>query len=107
MAGASEHNDLQHGFHAPVEHVVGDKMSNSDEIREHVLRKYIAPARSEGSARVTVVAGDVANALNLNNRMPLVCGAIGAMKFRKGDDLQLLRRSGPGQGATETFVFAV
>lgn len=82
-------------------------MTKSDEVRAYVIRNYVVPARKSRSTRVTVVAGDVAKALKLTNRMPLVCGALGTTKFQKECGLSLIQRTGPGQGATATFTFAV
>ena len=84
-------------------------MTKSDQVRDYVLKNYIAHARarSQTPVAVIVVAGDVAKALKLSNRLPLVCGALGALKFQKAHSIRLVKRSGPGQGATATFVFAV
>jgi hypothetical protein len=82
-------------------------MTKSDDVRAYVLRNYVVPARKGHNTRVTVRAGDVAKALNLSNRTPLVCGALGAIKFQKESDLNLLQRTGPGQGANATFTFAI
>lgn len=83
------------------------RMNKSDGVRAYVLRNYVVPARKNHSARVTIRAGDVAKALDLSDRMPLVCGALGAMKFQKECGMNLLERTGPGQSANATFTFAV
>jgi hypothetical protein len=82
-------------------------MTQADEIRAYVLRKYIVPARKNYATRVTVRAGDVAKALRLQGRMPNVCGALGTAKFQTGAGLKLIQRDGPGQGANATFTFAI
>jgi hypothetical protein len=82
-------------------------MTKSDEVRAYVLRAYVVPARKNHSTRVTVRAGDVAKALKLSDRMPLVCGALGATKFQTECELNLFQRTGPGQGANATFIFAI
>ena len=81
------------------------RMSKSDEVRAYVLSNYVVPARNSHSTQVTVVAGDVAKALKL--RMHLVCDALGALKFEKECGVNLRERTGPRQGATATFTFAV
>ena len=84
-------------------------MTKADQVRDYVLQTYILPARKRSPApvAVTVVAGDVARALKMSNRMPLVCGALGTEKFQKENRIHLVKRTGPGQGPTATFVFAV
>jgi len=82
-------------------------MTKSDEVRAYVLRNYVVPARKSKTTRVTVRAGDVAKALKLTDRLPLVCGALGAIKFQKECELSLLQRTGPGQVANATFTFAI
>lgn len=81
-------------------------MSVANEIREHAFTKYIAPAFRSGKQQAEVAAGDVHRDLGLRNRMPLVCGALGALIFQQKYRLQLLKRSGPGQGSQATFLFA-
>ena len=82
-------------------------MTKSDEIRTYVFSNYVVPAKKSHCTSVTVVAGDVADALSIRNRMALVCSALGALKFEKEFGLKLLRTSGPRQGATTTFTFAI
>jgi hypothetical protein len=82
-------------------------MTDSDNVRTYALSTYIYPARQQGKAQVTIVAGDVARALGLSKRLPLVCGALGTKKFRTECNLRLLSRTGPGQGATTTFTVSV
>lgn len=82
-----------------------DKMA--DQIREYAFDNYIKPARDAGQSEVTIRAGDVHDAMNLNSRMPAVCGALGTNKFEQEYGVKRLGRSGPGQGATAMFVFAV
>lgn len=83
------------------------RMTKSDKVRAYVLRHYVVPARNKHSTSVTVVAGDVAKVLRLSDRIAIVCGALAAMKFEKECGVNLLEKTGPGQGATATFTFAV
>jgi hypothetical protein len=82
-------------------------MTKSDEVRTFVISNYVVPARKCQSTHVTVVAGDVAKALSLHDKMSLVCSALGTVKLEKECGLKLLRTSGPRQGATTTFTFAI
>ncbi len=80
-------------------------MTKADEVRAHVSHAYVFPARTRGESQLTIVAGQVAKALSLSNRMSLVCSALGTLKFREECNIQLISRTGPGQGATATFTF--
>ena len=82
-------------------------MTKADAVRAYALKTYLEPARGRGESQVTITAGDVAKALSLSNRMPLVCGALGTLKFQEECGLKLLGRSGPGQGARATFTFGL
>jgi len=82
-------------------------MIETERVREYVCCTLIAPARKEGKSGITVVAGPVAEALNLRNRMPLVCKAIGARKFHKECGVTQMSRTGRRSGATATWVFSI
>jgi hypothetical protein len=91
----------------PILRRTGMDKSISDTVREYVYQHYILPARKQHLARVAVRAGDVAKAMSLRKRMPLVCGAIGTVKFQAKYGVKLLERSGPGNGSNATFTFHV
>ena len=80
-------------------------MNKADRVRAYAQEKYFLPARERLESQVTIVAGDVAKALDLSNRMPLVCGALGTLKLRDEFSVQLASRGGPGQGSNATFTF--
>jgi hypothetical protein len=82
-------------------------MTTSDQVRDHVFKKYVLTVRKHGWKQVAVVAGEVAKDMHLSNRLPLVCGAIGALKFQREHQISLLSRTGPGQGAHATFTFSI
>jgi hypothetical protein len=82
-------------------------MNDSDRVREHAFKTYIEPARRAGRKTETVVAGDVARALKLMNRLPLVCGALGTLKFQKAHGITLESRSGPSNSTTTSFTYGV
>lgn len=79
----------------------------SDQIREFVNETYIRPARSAGQTTVTIRAGDVHSQMGLKERMPQVCGAIGADKFQTEYRVTLLSQDGPHNGANKRFTFQV
>ena len=65
------------------------EMTDSDRVRE-----------SE-----SVVAGDVAKALKLVDRLPLVCGALGTLKFQEAYGITLQSRLGPSNSTTTSFTY--
>jgi hypothetical protein len=77
----------------------------SDEVRKYAYENYIRPAQERGERVVGIRAGDVHTALRFKNRLPLICTALGAMKFRQKYGLVLRGIEGPGQSTTTTFVF--
>jgi hypothetical protein len=58
---------------------------------------------------VVINAGDVHRALALNNRVPLVCAALGSKKFLTEHGLRILSKTGPpsGQSTTVTFTYEI
>lgn len=81
--------------------------SLADRIRAYVVAELIAPARTAGHTTLTVRAGDVHAALDLENRMPAVCGALDAHKFYAESGVALTQRRGPKFGATAEWVLAL
>lgn len=83
--------------------------SGSDAIRRHAEEKYISAARRRREKTVAINAGEVHRALALNNRVPLVCAALGSKKFLREHGLRLLSKTGPpsGQSTTVTFTYEV
>jgi len=78
----------------------------AEEIRQFAGDKYIKPLRKNGGT-VQIRAGDVHKAMNLNNRMPAVCGALDTKMFREFFNVDLISREGPHQGANALFKFKV
>ena len=79
----------------------------SDVVRQYVFDTYVVPARQQGFERVTVRAGDIAKALRLRMRLPLVCEVMAALKFQEQFGIKLLERSGPAVGSNALFTFHV
>lgn len=82
---------------------------DSDAIRRHAYEKYISPAHRRKQKTVAINVGDVHRALALNNRVPLVCAALGSKKFLTEHGLRLLSKAGPpsGQSTTVTFTYEI
>src|SRR3981081_1954704 len=82
---------------------------DSDAIRRHAYEKYISVARRRREKIVSINVGEVHRALALNNRVPLVCAALGSKKFLTEHGLRILSKTGPpsGQSTTVTFTYEV
>src|SRR5258706_15344308 len=82
---------------------------DSDAIRRHAYERYISAARRRKEKTVAINAGEVHRALALNNRVPLVCAALGSKKFLTEHGLRLLSKTGPpsGQSTTVTFTYEI
>ena len=80
--------------------------SGADRIRRHVRARYIDPARRDGGNTVTIRAGDVARDLQLVNRVPAVCSALGSKLLLEQAGLRLVERRGPRQSTTTEFHYA-
>ena len=79
--------------------------TKSDEVRAFVFDNYIVPARAQKRATVTIVAGDVARALNVTAMA--VCPALMVVKFEQEYGVRLLLTRPVGHSAAVTFVFRV
>jgi hypothetical protein len=83
--------------------------SDSDLVRQHVVEVYLRAARRRSDRTFSVNVGAVHKALGLNNRVPLVCAALGSKKFLSENHLRLISKSGPpsGQSTTVTFTYEI
>jgi len=83
--------------------------ADSDVIRRYAYEKYISPARRRKEKTLSINAGEVHRALELNNRVPLVCAALGSKKFLTEHGLRILSKTGPpsGQSTTVTFTYEI
>jgi hypothetical protein len=81
----------------------------SDAVRRHAYEKYISAARRRREKTVAINVGEVHRALALNNRVPLVCAALGSKKFLTEHGLRILSKTGPpsGQSTTVTFTYEI
>jgi hypothetical protein len=82
---------------------------DSDAVRRHAYEKYISAARRRKEKIVAINVGEVHRALALNNRVPLVCAALGSKKFLTEHGLRILSKTGPpsGQSTTVTFTYEI
>jgi hypothetical protein len=82
---------------------------DSDAIRHHAYEKYVSAARNRSDKTVSINVGEVHRALALNNRVPLVCAALGSKKFLTEHGLRIISKTGPpsGQSTTVTFTYEI
>lgn len=81
--------------------------SDSDAVRRHAYEKYVAHAHRRNEKTVSINVGEVHRALQLNNRVPLVCAALSSKKFLTEHNLRIVSKTGPpsGQSTTVTFTY--
>ena len=81
--------------------------SDADDIRAAALKLYIEPARQRGDAEVSIRAGDLHDALGLDQAHANVCQALGGAKFQQLAKVPPPRVEGPGQSTTTTYHFSL
>jgi hypothetical protein len=88
---------------------VPEVSTGSDAIRRHAYERYISAARRRREKTVAINVGEVHRALALNNRVPLVCAALGSKKFLTEHGLRIVSKTGPpsGQSTTVTFTYEI
>lgn len=80
-------------------------MTPSETTRQHVLKKYVRPARERGENTITVRVGNVLKELGWTNRTPSVFSTLGSQAFHKEAGVELVeRRGGPPSGGPSTTV---
>ena len=81
----------------------------SDAIRRHAYEKYVLDAQLRKEKLISINVGDVHREMGLNNRVPLVCAALGSKKFLKEHALRIVSKTGPpsGQSTTVTFLYEI
>ena len=82
-------------------------MIQANRIRQFVRDHYIAPAKADGQAEITIRAGDVHREMSLTNAMPAVCSAIGSSKFDEFAGVTRTALTGPANGANVYFTFSL
>ena len=83
--------------------------TGSDAVRRHAYEKYVSAAYRRKQKTVAINVGEVHRALALNNRVPLVCAALGSKKFLTEHGLRIVSKTGPpsGQSTTVTFTYEI
>jgi hypothetical protein len=83
--------------------------SDSNAVRRYAYEKYVSAARRRREKIVAINVGEVHRDLAFNNRVPLVCAALGSKKFLTEHGLRIVSKTGPpsGQSTTVTFTYEI
>ena len=87
--------------------MTNEVVTGADAIRDFCIKEYVEPARSRGEHTVTIRSGDVHTSMQLSQRLPAVCAALGSDTFEKAARVRRLVIDGPLNGASTLFVFAL
>jgi len=80
-------------------------MAPTDITKQHVIEKYVKPARRRGEKTVEVRVGNVLRELGWSNRTPSVFSTLGSQPFQKEAGVELVeKRGGPASGGPSTTV---
>ena len=91
----------------PNETGAGATEPQADRIRQHVLERYIEPARRRGASNVTVVVGPLNNEMGLDMAWPNICQALEGRKFQELARVPPPVAEGPRQSTTRKLTFAL
>ena len=83
------------------------KRNQSDEVRKFVKQHFIIPARAARQERIIITAGEIAKSMKLQERMPMVCGALDAKKFEEFARVKVIRREGPKQSSAAKWTLKI
>lgn len=82
-------------------------MSYADDVRDYCGRTIVERARARGDEEVVIRAGDIHKAMGFQNRLPLVCAALGAGLFEKTYGVRRKSIDGPLNGSNTVFTFTI
>ncbi|MBT8332319.1 MAG: hypothetical protein KJP06_08320 [Deltaproteobacteria bacterium] len=77
----------------------------SDQVRDHVKRKYVVPAKKAGKKSLSIRAGDIHRELGFTRRIPVVCSALRSRKFQNKCDIKLAYIDGHNNTTTTKFTY--
>jgi hypothetical protein len=102
------HVSVQPAVPAPkINAPAASSQTQADRIRQFASDHYVAPARRDGLAEITIRAGDVHRGMRLVNAIPAVCSAIGGNRFGQMANVTLAGRTGPANGSNVYFRFTL
>ena len=79
----------------------------ADKIRNYVNETIIIPRRVMTIQKIEIRVGDIASDMNLNNRVPAICGALQTKKFEKLANVKKIGTKGPGNGMNCIISFEI
>lgn len=80
-------------------------MKPTDLTKQHVIARYVTPARLSGESFVQVRVGTVQKELGWTNRTPSVFSTLSSREFQQEAGLELIeRKGGPPSGGPSTTV---
>lgn len=86
-------------------------MAITDITKQHLIEKYVRPARKRGDKTIQVRVGSVLKELGWSNRTPSVFSTLGSRAFQEEAGVELIeKRGGPPSGGPSTtwqFVYRV
>jgi len=90
---------------------MGNTLAITDITKQHLIEKYVRPARQRGDKTIQVRVGSVLKELGWSNRTPSVFSTLRSRAFQEEAGLELIeRRGGPPSGGPSTtwqFVYRV
>lgn len=82
-----------------------EQMTVADMVREFCTKEFIQPARDRNDLAVGIRAGDVHERMQMSQRLPAVCSALGSDRFEREARLRRVAIEGPLNGASTLFVY--
>lgn len=79
--------------------------TRADKIRAYCRDTRIIPVRARGEKIVKIRAGDIAEELGMQGRVPNVCGALQTLKFETLANVKRIAIDGPGNGMNCVMTF--
>ncbi len=77
----------------------------ADRIRSVAKNYYIEPGREAGQTEITIRARDIAETLNLSDKYPNICQALGGKKFKAMIDAVEIQATEPNPSSTTAFTY--
>jgi hypothetical protein len=80
-------------------------MKPTELTKQHVIEKYIEPARTKGERTIQIKVGNVQKELGWTNRTPSVFSTLSSRDFQKEAGVELIeKKGGPPSGGPSTTV---
>jgi hypothetical protein len=80
-------------------------MPLADEIRKYCIDNFIMPARLRREKGAFIISGEIHRNMNLTDRLPAVCAALGSNIFEDEAGVKRVHVEGPLNASNTTFVF--